>query len=162
MRERGGRGIPGVLLGAALLAATLAPASAGAQGWGGGGRGGGALMLPALLRSANLTPDQQTKMHDILKARRTAARPIVAGLRQAQQDLADKLLAPGTVGLADLQPQLDKITQQRGQLLQNSAQAALDIRAILTADQLAKAADTKDKLRQLRQEIHQLLQPSQP
>jgi Spy/CpxP family protein refolding chaperone len=162
MTERGLRAISGVLLGAALLAATLAPAAAGAQGWGGGGRGGGALMLPALLRSANLTADQQTKMHDILKARRTAARPLVASLRQAQQDLADKLLAAGTVSVADVQPQLDRINQLRGQLLQNSAQAALDIRAILTADQIAKAADTKDKLRQLHQEIHQLLRPSQP
>jgi Spy/CpxP family protein refolding chaperone len=119
-------------------------------------------MLPALLRSANLSADQQTKMHDILKASRTAARPIFASLRQAQQDLADRLLAPGAVGVADVQPQLDKINQLRGQLLQNSVQAALDIRAILTADQIAKAADTKDKLRQLRQEIHDLLRPSQP
>jgi Spy/CpxP family protein refolding chaperone len=150
------------LLGAVVLTALLAPALAGAQGWGRGGRGDGGLMLPALLRSANLTADQQAKVHDILKARRAAARPIVQSLRQVQQDLADRLLAPGPVTLADLQPQLDKINQLRGQLLQTSAQATLDIRALLTPDQIAKAADTKDKLRQLRQEIRQLLGPGRP
>ncbi len=150
------------LLAATALATALAPVAAGAQGWGRGGRGGDGLMLPALLRSANLTPDQQGKMHDVLKTRRTAVRPIVQSLRQAQQDLADRLLAPGTLALADLQPLLDKINQQRGQLLQNSAQATLDIRAILTPEQVAKAADTKGKLRQLRQEIRQLLSPGQP
>ena len=148
-------------LAATLLCAALAPAGAAAQGWG-RGRGGEGLMLPALLRSANLTPDQETRMHDILKARRTAARPIVQSLRQAQQDLADRLLANGTVAMADVQPQLDRINQLRGQLLQNSAQATLDIRAILTPDQVAKAADTKDKLRQLRQQTRQLLSPPQP
>ena len=148
-------------LAATLLCAALAPAGAAAQGWG-RGRGGEGLMLPALLRSANLTPDQETRMHDILKARRTAARPIVQSLRQAQQDLADRLLANGTVAMADVQPQLDRINQLRGQLLQNSAQATLDIRAILTPDQVAKAADTKDKLRQLRQQTRQLLSPTEP
>ena len=108
-------------LAAALLCAALAPAGAEAQGRGRGG--GDGLMLPALLRSANLTPDQQTRMHDILKARRTAARPIVQNLRQAQQDLADRLLASGAVAMADVQPQLDRINQLRAQLLQNSAQA---------------------------------------
>jgi len=147
-------------LAAALLCAALAPAGAEAQGRGRGG--GDGLMLPALLRSASLTPDQQTRMHDILKARRTAARPIVQNLRQAQQDLADRLLASGAVAMADVQPQLDRINQLRAQLLQNSAQATLDIRAILTPDQVAKAADTKDKLRQLREQTRQLLSPTQP
>jgi Spy/CpxP family protein refolding chaperone len=155
------RAIWSVLFGVALVGAALAPSGADAQSWG-RGHGGDGLMLPALLRSANLTPDQQTKMHDILKARRGAVRPLVQSLRQAQQTLADKLLAPGTVGMADVQPQLDTINQLRGQLLQNSAQAALDIRALLTPDQVAKAADTKDKLRQLRQQIQQLLTPTQP
>src|SRR5215470_8665269 len=101
-------------------------------------------------------------MYYILKARRTAVRPLVQNLRHAQQALADKLLAPGTVGMADAQPQLNTINQLRGQLLQNSAQAALDIRALLTADQIAKAADTKDKLRTLHQQIQQLLGPTHP
>ena len=156
------RAIWRALVGAAVLAGLLAPTAAGAQGWGHGGRGGDAFMLPALLRSANLTDDQRSKLHDILKARRAALQPIVQGLRQAQQDLADRLLSPGAVTIADLQPQLDRINQLRGQLLQSSAQAALDIRALLTPEQIAKAADTKDKLRQLRQQVHQLLSPGQP
>jgi Spy/CpxP family protein refolding chaperone len=150
-----------ILIAGSLLAVALAPSAAQAQG-GGRWRGSDGLMLPALLRSANLTPDQTTKMHEILKARRAAARPIVQQLRQAQQDLADKLLAPGAVAMSDVQPLLDRIVLLRGQLVQNSAQATLDIRALLTGDQLAKAADTKDKLRQLRSQMHQLLSPGHP
>lgn len=149
------------MLAASLLAVALAPAATQAQEWG-RWRAGDGMMLPALLRSANLTPDQTTKMHEILKTRRVTAQSIVQQLRQAQQDLADRLLAPGAVALGDLQPLLDRIAQLRGQLVQNSAQGTLEIRALLTADQLAKAADTKDKLRQLRNEMHQLLSPGQP
>ncbi|HET7875349.1 MAG TPA: periplasmic heavy metal sensor [Methylomirabilota bacterium] len=155
-----------IMLGLSLIAVCLVPSNALAQapshgrGWRGGW--GDGLMLPALLRSANLTPEQQSKIESILSARRTSARAIIQQLRQAQEELGDKLLAPGQVGAADIQPQLQRINQLREQLLQNSAQATLDIRAILTPDQLSKAGQVKDKLRQLRAEMHQLLSPGQP
>ena len=151
----------------ALVAGCVVPASAQApgpmprrgawmDGWGDG------LTLPALLRTVNLTPDQDSKVRAILSARRAPVRSIIEQLRQAQQDLADRMLAPGQVQTADLQPQLQRISQLREQLLQGSAQTTLDIRAILTPDQIAKAAQVKDRTRELRSEMRQLLQPSQP
>jgi Spy/CpxP family protein refolding chaperone len=119
-------------------------------------------MLPVLLRSANLTPDQQSQVRSILAARRTSARSIIQQLRQAQAELADKLVAPGPAQMADIQPQLQKISQLRDQLLQNGAQATLDIRALLTADQLTAAGQAKDRLRQLRSEMQQILGRGQP
>ena len=41
-----------------------------------------------------------------------------------------------------------------------SAQATLDIRNLLTPDQLAAAGQTKDKLRDLRSQMRQILAPS--
>jgi len=99
----------------------------------------------------------------ILSTYRSSARPIIQQLRQAQSGLGDKLLAPGQLPAADLQSQLQQISQLRTQLLQLSAQATLEVRNLLTPDQLSAAAQTKDKLRDLRSQMRQLLAPgSQP
>jgi len=156
------RVIAGVLL---LVAASAAPALAQAPGHepsmrGSAGRGDGELWL--MIRAANLAPEQQTRVRAILSAHRATARPLIEQLRQAQQELGDKLLAPGQVQAADLQPQLQRISRLRDQLAQDSASAALEVRAVLTPEQLARVAQTKERLRQLREEMRQLMQPARP
>ena len=157
------RAIAGALL---LVALSAAPALAQSPGresssmrWS-GGRGDGELWL--MIRAANLTPEQQTRVRAILSAHRATARPLIEQLRQAQQELGGKLLAPGQVQAADLQPQLQRIGQLRDQLAQDSAGAALEVRAVLTPEQLARVAQTKERLRQLREEMRQLMQPPRP
>lgn len=157
------RVIAGVLL---LVALSAAPALAQGPGhesssmrWS-GGRGDGELWL--MIRAANLTPEQQTRVRAILSAHRATARPLIEQLRQAQQELGGKLLAPGPVQAADLQPQLQRIGQLRDQLAQDSAGAALEVRAVLTPEQLARVAQTKERLRQLREEMRQLMQSPRP
>jgi Spy/CpxP family protein refolding chaperone len=124
------------------------------------GRADGELGL--MIRSANLTPEQQAKVRGILSAHRSSARPFIEQLRQAQLELGAKLLAPGPLQPADLQPQLGRIGQLRDQLAQDGAQAALEVRAVLTPEQLARAAQIKERLTQLREEMRQLMQPSRP
>ncbi|PYO56383.1 MAG: hypothetical protein DMD83_14710 [Candidatus Rokuibacteriota bacterium] len=153
--------------GVLLLAAWVVPVGAQADGpfHGRGPRGGwgGGLMLGVPLHSPNLTPDQRTQVQSILSTYRSSARPIIQQLRQAQSGLGDKLLAPGQLPAADLQSQLQQISQLRTQLLQLSAQATLEVRNLLTPDQLSAAAQTKDKMRDLRSQMRQLLAPgSQP
>jgi Spy/CpxP family protein refolding chaperone len=157
------RAIAGGLL---LVALSAAPALAQGPGhesssmrWS-GGRGDGELWL--MIRAANLTPEQQTRVRAILSAHRATARPLIEQLRQAQQELGGKLLAPGPVQAADLQPQLQRIGQLRDQLAQDSAGAALEVRAVLTPEQLARVAQTKERLRQLREEMRQLMQSPRP
>ncbi len=157
------RAIAGVLV---LVALSAAPALAQSPGheassmrWG-GGRGDGELWL--MIRAADLTPEQQTRVRAILSAHRATARPLIEQLRQAQQELGGKLLAPGPVQAADLQPQLQRIGQLRDQLARDSAGAALEVRAVLTPEQLARVAQTKERLRQLREEMRQLMQPPRP
>ena len=156
----------GVIAAALLLIAVSAePVLAQAPGHepalrGAGGRGDGELWL--MIRAANLTPEQQARVRAILSAHRATARPLIEQLRQAQQELGGKLLAPGPVQAADLQPQLQRIGQLRDQLAQDSASAALEVRGVLTSEQLARVAQTKERLRQLREEIRQLMQPARP
>jgi Spy/CpxP family protein refolding chaperone len=123
------------------------------------GRPDGELWL--MIRASNLTPEQQAKVHAILSTHRATARPLVEQLRQAQQELGAKLLAPGQVQAADLQPQLQRIAQLRDQLAQDSAQAALEVRAVLSPEQLARVAQAKERLKQLRDEMRRLTQPAQ-
>lgn len=125
-----------------------------------GGRADGELWL--MIRAANLTPEQQAKVRGILSTHRAATRPLIEQLRQAQQELGAKLLAPGPLQPADLQPQLGRISQLRDQLAQDGAQAALEVRAVLTPEQLARAAQTKERLTQLREEMRRLMQPPRP
>lgn len=151
------------LVSVVAMASAWAPAHAQTTGhWRGRDDGDAGTMLPLMLRSANLTSDQQTRVREILTAHHTASKPLIEQLRQLQNDLADKLFAPGTVQEADLQPQLQQIAKLRAQLLAESAKAALEVRALLTPDQLGKAAQAKDRLRQLQGEIRQLFQSARP
>jgi len=149
---------------AALLASGAQPAAgqgmgpAMGQGW---GRDSG-VALPFLIRAANLTPEQNTRVRAILSSHRAATRSTMEQLRKAQEELADKLMAPGQVQAADVQPQLQQIAQLREQLLQNSAQIALDVRAVLTPEQLAKAGQVRTRLQQLRGEMRQLFEQARP
>ena len=155
--------VSSLITGVALVLACFVPVGAQAQGppqgrgprpgWGNG------LMLGVPLHTLNLTPDQQTQVKSILSTYRASARPIVEQLRQAQGGLGDRLLVPGQLQAADMQAQLQQISQLRTQLLQLSAQATLDVRSLLTPDQLATAAQTRAKMKDLRSQMHQLLVP---
>lgn len=124
------------------------------------GRPDGELWL--MIRAANLSPEQQAKVRGILATHRAATRPLIEQLRQAQQELGAKLLAPGAVQTGDIQPLLLRISQLRDNLALDSAQAVLEVRAVLTPEQLAHAAQTRERLKQLREEMRQLTQPAHP
>ena len=122
-------------------------------GWGAG------LMLGVPLHTLNLTPDQQTQVKSILSTYRAAARPILQQLGQIQSGMGDRLLAPGQIQATDVQGDLQQISQLRSQLLQLSAQATVDVRNLLSPDQLTAAAQTKAKLKDLRSQMRQLMVP---
>ena len=148
----------GALALTAILVAGAVPAAAqprherGGPGW---SRDGG-MALPLLIRAANLTPEQDAKVRAILANHRTVTRNSVEQLRRAQDDLADKLLAAGPVAAADLEPLLKQIAALREQLLQDSAQIALEVRGVLTAEQLARAGQVRTRMQQLHSELQQL------
>ena len=111
----------------------------------GGGCGPGRL-IHVLLRSADLTADQETQAHTILDTNRSAVEAIHTQLRQANNDLANLLLGASDVQSDAVTAQLTKINQLQLQLEQNTANTVLAIRAILTPDQLAKAAAAESQM----------------
>lgn len=154
-----------------LLLATLWSAPLQAQPGGppsmmmGGGMGhhmmlgdGPAGMLPLVLRHANLTADQQAQVHTIMEADRQSLQALFKQLQTANDQLADKLFAPGAVQATDLTPQVQQVTQLRQQLMEHGLKTALAIRAVLTPEQLAKVSQLKDRMEKLQAEMRSVFE----
>ena len=121
-------------------------------GRGGGGRGGPAGMpLRILLRE--LSPAQRQQVRQILMADRGTMKDTVKALHDAHEALAAKMFAAGTLTDADIAPDVQKIAALHQQLLDHGTKVMLQVRAIATPDQLAKAAATKQKLDDLHAQI---------
>ena len=118
----------------------------------------GPWMFLLLFKGAALTPNQETRVRAILAAHRANARDLVRQLRTAREGMVDKLFAPGAVAAGDLEPLRQQIAQLEEQLSQYWLGAALEIRALLTPDQLAKAQRLKDRVRELRAEMRALFE----
>ncbi|MBI1816720.1 MAG: periplasmic heavy metal sensor [Deltaproteobacteria bacterium] len=102
--------------------------------------GGPGRLIHLLLRSTDLTADQETQAHQILDAGRVAVQDLFTQLHQADNDLANLLLGAQDVLPAALTAQQALITQLQQQLAQHEAATVLAIRAILTPEQLAQAS----------------------
>ena len=149
------------LLGLTLLGATTPAMAFGPHGGGPGfmsGRGGPeGPGKPLRLLVSQLSPDQRRQVRQIFVADRATMRDTLKAMHDAHEALADKMLAAGTVTEADIAPQVAKIAELHQQLLDHGTKVMLQIRAIATPDQLAKAASTKQKLDDLHQQIRTLL-----
>jgi Spy/CpxP family protein refolding chaperone len=135
-----------------------APRSAGGGGIPPGHRGmpppSDAMLLPLLLRGANLTAEQDARVRTIISARQPTMRAVLEQLRRAEDDLADRLFGGAASG--DVQAAVARISQLRDRLLQESARAALEVRAVLSPEQLGRAAYVKDRMRALQTDMRDL------
>jgi Spy/CpxP family protein refolding chaperone len=154
-----------MMLGLSLLAAAPQASAIGGRGGPGffGGRGGhgaGAgreARLPLRLLVAQMTPAQRGQVKEILMADRGTRRDLMTQLRAAHQALSDKMLGAGTVGDADVQPELQKIAELHRQLLEHGTKVMLQVRAVATPEQLTQAATAKQRIDKLHDEIEALL-----
>jgi Spy/CpxP family protein refolding chaperone len=116
-------------------------------------------MLLRLLYKVGLTDAQKTQIRDILASHHTALRSWRSQLQANREQLIDLLLGKNPVTPDD--PQLQALAQTandlHGKIAQEWLQAMVEVRAVLTPDQLARAAQLKDQLRALRHEMHALM-----
>jgi Spy/CpxP family protein refolding chaperone len=149
-----------ILAGAATLALLALPAGgAQAQMMGGmhGKMGGGMPGLRLLLKAANLTPDQRNQVHDLMRSTHEQIRPLVQQMHQLHEQIADKLAGTGSVTLADLTPLQQQINSIQGQVQQLRLKAALQIRGMLTPDQLSRVAAMHQKMEALHQQMRDIM-----
>jgi len=78
-------------------------------------------------------------------------------LRTAETQLGDKLVATTPVTSADLAPLTQQVNQARSNLAHEWTQVVMEIRGILKPEQLAKAAQNRQRLNQLREEMRTVL-----
>jgi Spy/CpxP family protein refolding chaperone len=119
------------------------------------GAAAGTLPLPVLV--SVMTPAQRGQLRDVMQGERAAMKGILDQLRAAQEELIGRLLTPGALTAADLQPQLQKVAGLRDQLVQHALGTTLKVRALLTPDQLSEAATKMKRLHDLRSEMRGLL-----
>ena len=115
------------------------------------------LMLPMLLQGVGLNDDQKKQVRDLLKADHATLYALFEQLRTANQALADKLVSTGPVTDQDLQPLVDQVMSVRRDIVNHGLKVVLQVRALLSPDQLAKAAEVKTKMRDLRAQMRALL-----
>jgi Spy/CpxP family protein refolding chaperone len=153
------------LVAAVILAAICAaPGTGVAQPMQHGGHDGGPMPMPMMMvfRQAHLTADQQTKVHQIMAANFKQAKPLMQKLHQIQDQIADKLLSAGAVTAADIAPLQQQESSIHQQLDQQMLASALQIRGLLTPEQLSRVADLHTKLKALREQIHALVGEDAP
>jgi Spy/CpxP family protein refolding chaperone len=114
------------------------------------------MMLPLVLKGVDLNEAQEKQVRTIMQAHRATFRTLFGELRSAQEDVVDKLFAPGELHAADVTSQMQRMAQIREQLMQEGLKVALEVRGVLTPEQLAKAAELKDRMRSLHTEMREL------
>src|SRR3989442_1003408 len=152
-------------LGAGTLALAVAGSSrafghgmGGGDACGHGGLPGGRRVLHALALSADqLSADQKQGVHDILREHRPTLAQLGANEMTARQAIADKLLGTGTVTQNDLDALLQQESQARTALMRERMATALEVRKVLTPEQIQKAATIHAGMKQLHDQMRQLL-----
>lgn len=126
----------------------------------GGGpmRGGGpGFMFPMMiLKKLDLTSEQRSRIREIVVAHRDTLRSLFERLETEHDQLSTKFFAPGSLTAADLTPQTQSMSQLREELMSEGLKAALEMRKVLTPEQLTKAAQLQEKMRKVRAEMRQL------
>ena len=149
-------------LGAVLIAmglgtlAVYAQAGPGLHGPMMGGAPAGIMSPLLLLRALDLTADQHTLIQEIKTDHRAAVQDLLTQLHAAQDNLATKLFAPRTLQESQLMADTQQISQLHNQLTQEGIRVMLEIRAVLTPDQLARAAQLNQQMQSIRTQMRNL------
>jgi Spy/CpxP family protein refolding chaperone len=157
--------VSAVFLGLVALSLWTAPVFAqhhlrmGPPGPGGMMMGDGpGMMLPLMLKKLELTAEQDTQVQNIMAAHRDAFKTLFTKLEAAHEEMANKFFAPGELNTADLTSQTQGMSQLREQLMNEGLKVALEIRGVLTPEQIAKAAQLKDQMQALHAEMRSLFE----
>lgn len=118
---------------------------------------GPARVLPLLVMGSGLSEEQHAQVRQILEGQRATLDPLFEKLATLNGQLADKLLSPGEVAEGELAALVKQIGEAREGLIQNGVKVALQVRGVLTPEQLAKAESVQERLQELEAERRQLL-----
>ncbi len=118
------------------------------------------VMIPPMmmgLQAAHLSADQQKQVNQILQKNRAQSISLIEQLRSIHEQIADKLLAPGSVTSDTLVPLEKQAAQLDARIQQQALNAAVQIRGLLTPDQIARMAQFHQKMAALQAQMKSLM-----
>jgi Spy/CpxP family protein refolding chaperone len=152
---------------AAAFCAALISVSAMAQDGGPGGGGfhhGGGMGRGGLgfLHGVTLTDAQQAQVHEIAHASFAQLKPAMQQLRALHGQIADQLSSSGAVNSAQLASLQQQASQLRSQIEAGRLSMAIQVRGILTQQQLEQAAQLHQQLGALHAQERTLMNQAHP
>ncbi len=108
---------------------------------------GPVLVIPMLLRFADLNAQQTDQVRRIMAADHSDMQEFFNQLADANNELADALLAPADTSTRDANARIQRLAQLRLQLMQSELRTVLAIRKILTPEQLRKVTAALDEMK---------------
>jgi hypothetical protein len=105
------------------------------------------LVLPVLLRFADLTTQQSDRAQRLIEADRADAQKLLSQLAEANNQLDDALLAPANVPARGSGAIVQRLAQLRLQFMQRELKTVLAIRRMLTPAQLAKVGAAMSEMK---------------
>jgi uncharacterized membrane protein len=121
------------------------------------------MIIPPLLagmQAAQLTADQQNQVNQILKSNASQTAPLIQQLQSIHKQIANRLLSSGTVSTEDLAPLEAQAAQLDAQIQQQALNASVQIRALLTPDQVSRMAEFHQKMAALQTQMDDLMRES--
>ena len=121
------------------------------------------MIIPPLLagmKAAQLTADQQNQVNQILKSNASQTAPLIQQLQSIHEQIANRLLSSGTARSEDLAPLEDQAAQLDAQIQKQALNASVQIRAILTPDQVSRMAAFRQKMAALQTQMDDLMRES--
>lgn len=119
--------------------------------------GGSGILSPDLLKKLDLTTDQQTQVHQIMENHRSTFQTLFQQLETARDEMADKFFTTGTLSTDDFAAQVQQANQMQEQLRSEGLTMELEVRKVLTTEQLAKAAALHESMQALHAQMQSLL-----
>ena len=110
-----------------------------------------------ILHSLNLTDAQKASVHEDMHAAWSQAKPIMAEMHKVHDQMATALTAAGTITPDQLAPMMQQEEQLRTQLDQIHVNTMVQIRNLLTPEQVAQAAAMHEKLAALHEQEHEVM-----
>lgn len=119
---------------------------------------GPGMMFPLLLKKLDLTAEQDARVKEIMAAHRETFHSLFKQLETAHEAMTDRFFTPGDLTVSDLDAQSQNVKQLREQLMNEGLKVGVEIRNVLTPEQLGKAAQIKEKMQAMHEQMRGLME----
>ncbi|MGI4977019.1 MAG: Spy/CpxP family protein refolding chaperone [Janthinobacterium lividum] len=140
-----------------VVAGLLAAGAVQAQGMHPGMHGGMNHGYLGFLQGVTLSDAQQAKMHDIMHASWQQLKSQMQQLRALREQIGGNLASTASISAAQLAALQQQAQTLRNQLDQAKLATAMQVRALLTPDQLSRSATVHAQLAALHQQEHAVM-----